>query len=307
MVTTEGALLDVRHEPVAGELHGIRQRRGPVGRALHLARKKPLGAISLAVIVLLVTTAIFAPLFAPHDPTATHARARLQGSSATYLLGTDNLGRDIFSAIVVGARTSLWAGVSATIFGTILGSIIGMVSGYVGGRMDMVIQRCMDALQAMPLIVLLLVIVVALGPSLWNIVWALSIGILPAAGRIIRSATLSVKTEAYIESARVMGCRPVRIAFRHVLPNVTAHIIVIASVTIGGAILAEAALSFLGLGVPPPTPSWGGMLSNAGRQFFEEKPALAIYPGLAITITVLAFNLLGDTLRDVLDPRLRGR
>jgi ABC-type dipeptide/oligopeptide/nickel transport system permease subunit len=278
-----------------------------VRHALFVARKKPLGVISMGVIVLLVVTAIFAPLIATHDPTATHPREKLQGSSAKYLLGTDHLGRDIFSQIVLGARTSLWAGIAATVCGTILGSIIGMLSGYLAGRTDYAIQRVMDALQALPLIVLLLVVVVALGPSLWNIVWALSIGILPAAGRIIRSATFSVKTEGYIESARVVGARPIRIVFRHVLPNVSAHIIVIASVTIGGAILAEAALSFLGLGVPPPTPSWGGMLSSAGRRYFEQKPTLAIYPGLAISVTVLAFNLLGDTLRDVFDPRLRGR
>src|SRR5262249_52761487 len=151
------------------------------------------------------------------------------------------------------------------------------------------------SLQVLPLIVLLLVVVVALGPSLWNIVWALSIGILPAAGRIVRGTTLSVKNEAFVESARIVGARPARIVFRHILPNVMAPIIVIASVTIGGAILAEASLSFLGLGVPPPNPSWGGMLAVSGRRWFERAPTLALFPGLAITITVLAFNLLGDT------------
>ncbi|MHB8577637.1 MAG: ABC transporter permease [Dehalococcoidia bacterium] len=301
-----GVLVDSPRGEPAGAFQVVLPARGRAGGALKLARRNPLGTASAAIILLLIVTAIAAPLIAPHDPTATNPREKLQGTTAAHLLGTDNLGRDIFSQIVLGARTSLWAGVSATICGTILGAIIGMLSGFIGGRTDYLIQRGMDSLQAMPLIVLLLVIVVALGPSLWNIVWALSIGILPAAGRIIRSATLSVKNEGYIESARVIGCRPVRIAFRHVLPNVTAHIIVIASVTIGGAILAEAALSFLGLGVPPPTPSWGGMLSSAGRRYFEEKPSLAIYPGLAISITVLAFNLLGDTLRDVFDPRLRG-
>jgi len=306
-VTIEGALLDTEPGKVAGELDSLRPRRGRAGRLLLVARRKPLGTISLAVIVVLVVTAVFAPLIAPYDPTATHPRQKLQSSSAQFLLGTDNLGRDTFSQIVHGARTSLWAGVSATVFGTILGSLIGMASGYAGGRTDMAIQRFMDALQALPLIVLLLVVVVALGPSLWNIVLALSIGILPAAGRIIRGATLTVKTETYIEAARVVGAQPFRILFRHVLPNVTAYIIVIASVTVGGAILAEAGLSFLGLGVPPPTPSWGGMLTNAGRRFFEEQPGLAIYPGLAIFVSVLSFNLLGDTLRDVFDPRLRGR
>ncbi len=306
-MTTRDALIEVPDERVGGEVRSLSARRGRMGRILRLARKQPVGTISLIVILLMIVMAVFAPLIAPYDPTLTSPREKLQGTSAAHLMGTDNLGRDVFSQIVYGARTSLWAGVSATVFGTILGSLIGMASGYAGGRIDMVIQRCMDALQALPLIVLLLVVVVAVGPSLWNIVWALSIGILPAAGRIIRGNALSVKTETYIEAARVVGCRPFRILYRYVLPNVSAYIIVIASVTIGGAILAEAGLSFLGLGVPPPTPSWGGMLSNSGRRFFETQPSLAMYPGLAITITVLAFNLFGDTLRDVLDPRLRGR
>jgi ABC-type dipeptide/oligopeptide/nickel transport system permease subunit len=306
-MTARSAELDLQRESVESEILSLRRQRGPAARALRLARKKPLGAISLFVIVLMIAAALFAPLIAPYDPTSTDPVHKLLGSSGKHLFGTDNLGRDMFSRIVYGARTSLWAGVSATIFGTILGSLIGMVSGYAGGTLDMAVQRLMDALQALPLIVLLIVVVGALGPSLWNIVWALSIGILPAAGRIIRSSALTVKTESYIEAARVVGAAPLRIVFRHVLPNVTAYIIVIASVTVGGAILAEAGLSFLGLGVPPPTASWGGMLTNAGRRFFERQPSLAIYPGLAIVITVLAFNLLGDTLRDVLDPRLRGR
>lgn len=306
-MTSGDAVLNTPVDAATAELQALQQQRGRAARLLRIARQKPLGTISAVVIVVLVATAVFAPLIAPYDPTLTSPRIKLQGSSAAHLFGTDNLGRDVFSQIVYGARTSLWAGVSATIFGTIFGSLIGMASGYAGGRVDMVIQRFMDALQALPLIVLLLVVVVAVGPSLWNIIWALSIGILPAAGRIIRGNALSVKTETYIEAARVVGARPLRVLFRHVLPNVSAYILVIASVTIGGAILAEAGLSFLGLGVPPPTPSWGGMLTNSGRRFFETQPSLALYPGLAITITVLSFNLLGDTLRDIFDPRLRGR
>lgn len=273
---------------------------------LRFIRRRPLGAVSAALIVLVGLTAVFAPIVAPYDPTETHPRDKLQRPSTQYRLGTDDLGRDVFSRIVYGARTSLFAGVSATIFGTLLGSFIGMLSGYAGGSVDTIIQRIMDSLQVLPAIVLLLVVVVALGPSLWNIVWALSIFTLPGAARIVRSAALSVKTESYVEAARLVGARPLRILVHHILPNVTAPIIVIASVTIGGAILAEASLSFLGLGVPPPTASWGGMLASSGRRYFESAPSLAIFPGLAITLTVLAFNLLGDTLRDVLDPRLRG-
>jgi len=306
-VRSEGAALEAQRAAVADEQNVLHPRRGPAARLLLLARKKPLGTIAGVIILVMVAMAIFAPLIAPFDPTFADPRHKFLGSSANHFFGTDNLGRDVFSQIVYGARTSLWAGITATIFGTIFGSLIGMASGYAGGRIDMVIQRIMDALQALPLIVLLLVVVSAVGPSLWNIIWALSIAILPAAGRIIRGNALVVKNESYIEAARVVGCRPDRILLRHVLPNVSAYILVIASVTIGGAILAEAALSFLGLGVPPPTPTWGGMLSSAGRRFFESHQSLALYPGLAITIAVLSFNLLGDTLRDVLDPRLRGR
>ncbi|MGH2601925.1 MAG: ABC transporter permease [Dehalococcoidia bacterium] len=306
-MTTEGIRTEAAVAPAAIDLRSMQRRRSGLSRALLLARHKPLGAFSALVIGVVLLTAVFAPLIAPYDPTDTHPRDKLQGPSATYRLGTDDLGRDVFSRIVYGARTSLWAGVAATVFGTLIGSFIGMFSGYAGGRTDLVVQRIMDSLQVLPLIVLLLVVVVALGPSLWNIIWALSIGILPAAGRIVRGSTLSVKSEQFVEAARVVGAGPARILLRHVLPNVTAPIIVIASVTIGGAILAEASLSFLGLGVPPPTPSWGGMLASSGRRFFESSPTLAIFPGAAITITVLAFNLLGDTLRDVFDPRLRGR
>jgi peptide/nickel transport system permease protein len=306
-MTTDSMRTDAAIAPAGAELRVMQRRRSALSRALLLARRKPLGAVSAVMILVVVVTAVFAPLIAPFDPTDTHPRDKLQGPSTKYRLGTDDLGRDVFSRIVHGARTSLWAGVTATIFGTLLGSFIGMFSGYAGGRTDMVVQRIMDSLQVLPLIVLLLVVVVALGPSLWNIVWALSIGILPAAGRIVRGATLSVKSEQYVEAARLVGAGPGRILIRHVLPNVTAPIIVVASVTVGGAILAEASLSFLGLGVPPPTPSWGGMLASSGRRFFESTPTLAIFPGAAITLTVLAFNLLGDTLRDVLDPRLRGR
>jgi ABC-type dipeptide/oligopeptide/nickel transport system permease subunit len=299
---------DVALSPGSSELQAVHQRQvSRLGRLLTLIRHKPLGAISAFVICLLVLVAIFANQIAPYDPTATHPRDKLLGPSATYRLGTDDLGRDVFSRIVVGARTSLWAGIAATMFGTLLGSLIGMVSGYAGGALDMLIQRIMDSLQVLPLIVLLLVVVVALGPSLLNIIWALSIGILPAAGRIVRGATLVTKSESYVESARIVGAGPVRILIRHILPNVMAPIIVIASITIGGAILAEASRSFLGLGVPPPNPSWGGMLAASGRRYFERAPSLALFPGLAITITVLAFNLLGDTLRDLFDPRLRNR
>ena len=304
-MTTESARSDAAFAPPAGELQAMRSRRSTLARMLLLARRKPLGAVSLVVIAIVVLTAVFAPLIAPYSPTDTHPRDKLLGPSGTYWLGTDDLGRDVFSRIVHGARTSLWAGVLATIFGTLLGSLIGMLSGYAGGWTDMVIQRIMDSLQVLPLIVLLLVVVSAIGPSLLNIIWALSIAILPAAGRIVRGAALSTKTETYVEAARVVGAWPVRILLRHILPNVMAPIIVIASVTIGGAILAEASLSYLGLGVPLNVPSWGSMLSGSALRYMVRAPWMAIFPGLALTLVVLGINLFGDALRDILDPRLR--
>lgn len=286
----------------------LRRPRSTAGRLLHFARRRPLGAISIVVIALLVVVAVFAPLLAPYDPIQTHPREKLLGPGESgYVLGTDEFGRDVLSRIIYGARPSLTAGILATVFGTLLGAAIGLVSGYVGGAVDMLIQRMMDSVMALPGLILLLAVVNVLGrPSLFNIIWALCIFITPSAARVVRGAVLGVKELQYVEGARALGAFPLRVVTQHVLPNVMAPIIIIASVTVGNAILVEAALSFLGLGVPPPNATWGNMLAAGGRRWFEQQPSLAIIPGLAITITVLAFNLLGDTLRDILDPRLRG-
>lgn len=306
-MTTESARADATF--MAGALErGLSRRRPLAVRALVLARRKPLGALSVLVIATLVVMAVFAPVLAPHDPIQTHPREKLLAPGAEgYVLGTDEFGRDVLSRIIYGARPSLTAGILATVFGTLLGAVIGLVSAYAGGLTDMLVQRVMDSVMALPGLILLLAVVNVLGrPSLINIIWALCIFITPSAARIVRGAVLGVKELQYVEGARALGARPVRVVLQHVLPNVAAPIIIIASVTVGNAILIEAALSFLGLGVPPPNPTWGNMLSAGGRRWFEAQPWLAVIPGLAITITVLAFNLLGDTLRDVLDPRLRG-
>ncbi len=294
--------------PLGMELEGLHRRRSAGARLLRFVRRRPLGAVSVLVIIVLVVTALFAPLLAPYDPIQTHPREKLLSPGASgYILGTDEFGRDVLSRIIYGARPSLTAGILATVFGTLLGAAIGLISAYAGGKTDMVIQRLMDSVMALPGLILLLTVVNVLGrPSLLNIVWALCIFITPSAARVVRGAVLGVKELQYVEGARTLGALPARIVALHILPNVTAPIIIIASVTVGNAILTEAALSFLGLGVPPPNPTWGNMLASGGRRWFEQQPSLAIIPGLAITITVLAFNLLGDTLRDVLDPRLRG-
>jgi peptide/nickel transport system permease protein len=286
----------------------LSRRPSPAARLLRFARRKPLGAISLVVIAALVIMAVFAPMLAPYDPIQSHPRSKLLSPGEEgYVLGTDEFGRDVLSRIIYGARPSLTAGVLATLLGTFVGSAIGLVSGSAGGKTDMVIQRVMDSIMAIPGLILLLAVVNILGtPGLYTIVGALCIYIAPTAARIVRGATLGVKELQFVEGARAVGAISPWVVVRHILPNVLAPIIIISSVTVGNSILVEAALSFLGLGIPPPNPTWGNMLAAGGRRYFEEQPWLALIPGLAITITVLAFNLLGDTLRDILDPRLRG-
>jgi ABC-type dipeptide/oligopeptide/nickel transport system permease subunit len=270
-----------------------------------IARQQPLGTVSALIILILIVMAAFPELVATHDPLEAFAGDELFPPSTYYWLGTDNIGRDMFSRIVWGARTSLWVGILSVGLGTSVGTLFGMVSGYFEGRIDMVLQRIMDSFMAFPPLILALAMIAVLGQSTTNLMFAISVGIAPWASRIIRGSTLSVKHEAYVEAARAAGASHGRILWRHILPNIAAPIIVIVSITLGYAILVEAALSFIGLGAPPPAPSWGRMLSGDGRRFMEHAPWLAIAPGLAISISVLAFNLLGDALRDVLDPSLK--
>jgi peptide/nickel transport system permease protein len=222
------------------------------------------------------------------------------------LLGTDNLGRDIYSRLVHGARVSLIVGVASTLLGSVLGGVIGLLSGYAGGRVDLMTQRVLDILQGLPLLVLALVMSAALGPSLTNVAIAISVPIVPRAARVIRSSVLAIREMQYVEAARAVGLRHLRIAFRHVLPNTMGPFIVLCTAQLGSAILVEAALSFLGLGVPEPYPSWGRMLSLSAAEFAQKAPHLVLFPGFAISLAVFGTNLLGDALRDTLDPRLRG-
>ncbi len=274
--------------------------------ALTFARKKPLGAICAVVLIIFALTAVFANQVDRYSPTVQQSGQSLKSPSAEHWLGTDHLGRDIWSRIVHGARISVTVGFAAVLIGKLGGVTLGLISGYRGGRLDLFIQRVVDAWLAFPSIVLLLAIVTMLGPSLFNVILAIGVGSMPGTTRLVRSTVLSAKENDYVTAARALGAQEGRILFRHILPNVMAPIIVSASVTLGAAILAESSLSFLGLGVPPPAPSWGGMLSREGREYMIINPLLAVWPGLAITLVVMAFNLLGDALRDVWDPRLRG-
>jgi peptide/nickel transport system permease protein len=287
------------------EATGLIQRPSRRRKALRLMRTQPLGAASLVVIVALVLTAVFAPAIAPYDPTSTEFRS-LQSPNGTNLFGTDDKGRDVFSRVIYGSRTSLKVGIIATAIGVIGGALVGLISGYFGGWADTIIQRLVDAMMAFPTLILALIMIAVLGTSIVNLMIVVGIAIIPGVGRIIRGVVLSEKQNQYVEATRAVGAGSARVVFRHILPNIMAPLIVIATSLLAGAILIEAGLSFLGLGTPPPTPSWGADLSGQARRFFIHAPWMAIFPGLAISLVVLAFNLLGDALRDVLDPRLRG-
>jgi peptide/nickel transport system permease protein len=287
-----------------------RKRARPGWRTL--MRRKPLGAISAVILCGLIATAVLAPLIAPYDPYRFNLNERglpirLHPPNATFLFGTDTHGRDVLSRIIYGARVSLMVGFLSVAIGTLAGTLIGLVSGYWEGSIDQGLQRLVDTLMAFPGIVLALAVLSVFGQSLPNIILVIGLVIAPGASRVVRGTVLSVKHNTYIDAARAAGASSRRILLWHILPNVFAPILIIASVWLGNAIVIEAALSFLGLGTPPPTPTWGGMLSGEGRRSLETAPYLAIFPGLAISIVVLAFNMFGDAVRDLLDPRLRTR
>ena len=278
-----------------------------VSKVILFFRKKPLGALGGVALLLVILTAIFADQIAPYNPIQENYPVRLTPPTADYPFGTDAYGRDMFSRVVHGARVSLYVGTFAVVIGTVFGVAVGIATAYFGGYLDLVFQRFMDALMGFPGLVLALALVVALGASLNNVVLAIAIGFIPRMGRLARSSALSIKAEDYILAAHSVGLKPLRIMVLHVLPNSFAPIMVLASGYLGAAIITEASLSFLGLGVPPPHPSWGRMLQFAAKRWLEAAPWLSIFPGLALTVTVFGFNLFGDALRDVLDPRLRGR
>jgi len=274
-------------------------------RTLFFARRYPLGAVGAVIVLVFVLTAVFAPFIAPMDPTTTDAKASLARPGGVFWLGADFMGRDMFSRIVFGARISLTVGLGATLAGGILGVSIGLMSGYLGGTVDLITQRLMDIMQSLPLLVMALVMAAALGPSLENTIIAIAIPLVPTVARVVRSSTLSLREQPFVEAARAVGMGEVRIAVRHVLPNTLAPLIVLGTAQLGSAILVEAALSFLGLGIPEPYPSWGRMLSESAAEYVRTAPWLVIFPGVAISLTVFGTNLLGDALRDILDPRQR--
>lgn len=297
----------LRHPGALASPQAASVRRLSSNAVLSFIRKKPLGAAGAGVLLALLITAIFADFIAPYDPILQDVPYRLRSPDESFWFGTDIYGRDVFSRIVYGARISLYVGMLSVIIGTLAGLLFGISSGYLGGSFDLWVQRIMDALMGFPPIVLALILIVALGPSLNSVTIAIAITYMPRVARLARSSALAIKEEAYVDAARTIGCTTWRIMLRHVTPNSLTPVFVLATGQLGNAIVAEATLSFLGLGVPPPHPSWGGMLQFGARGYLESAPWLTMFPGLALSSVVFAFALFGDALRDVLDPRLKAR
>lgn len=301
----------VRRSPVSESMLGFRSRENLFLRrwllqSWRFSRRKPLGALSLVVLGVLVFTAVFADVIAPYDPLKNTVGPRLEGPTADHLVGTDNFGRDVFSRVVYGARISLYIGLGATLISAVIATILGATSGYLGGVFDYVAQRFVDTAQSIPGLIMLIAIMVVLGPSTQNVIIALSSRFGLAQARIIRGAVIGIRNLTYIEAAKATGASDLRVLARHVLPNVFPVVIVLISTTIGFVIVAEASLSFLGYGVPAPTPSWGAMMSVDGRAYMIIAPWMLIGPTVALSVVVFSMNMFGDALRDEIDPRMRG-
>jgi peptide/nickel transport system permease protein len=294
--------------PADVQVAGRRRRTygGRIGWLRRFIARKPLGAIGGALVLLLLLIAVAAPITAPYPYDVGDSSIRLQGPSLAHPFGTDANGRDMLSRIIWGAQISVTVGFGAVAISTILAVVVGIVSGFYGGWVDLTVQRLVDIWISFPALVLLISMVAVAGPGLWSITAILGILLAPGTSRVIRSAVLGIRHQPYIESAKCIGATNLRVILSYILPNVFAPIIILATVQLGTAILAESTLSFLGYGVPPPYPAWGSMLSGAGRAFMLQSPWLSIWPGLAISLAVFGFNMLGDALRDELDPRLRG-
>ena len=269
------------------------------------ARRRTLGAIGAVVVAVMIVVGVFANFLAPYDPVAVDFGAMLTKPSATHWLGTDAFGRDVLSRLIYGSRTALLVGFGAAVIGATLGAVLGVGSAYFGGRVDLYLQRLMDIFLSFPLIILALALVAILGNSIPNVIMAITIPMIPRAALVIRSSALTIREMPYVDAARAAGFGHVRIILRHMLPNVVAPYLIMLTAFLSQAILLESSLSFLGLGVQEPTPAWGLMLRGAAVDFAEAAPWMALFPGLAISVAVFAFNLFGDSLRDALDPKLR--
>ena len=287
-----------------------KRRRGIFFDVLRrMIREKPLATFGLVIIIILLILGIFANFIAPYGMNEIHLLDRLQPPSTHYLLGTDQLGRDILSRLIYGARISMIIGLSATALSTVLSIFIGCTSAFIGGKLDMVVQRAVDVWMSIPSFLILMTIMSMITNktgSYLPIIWVLGITTGIGGSRFMRSAVIGIKSNLYVSATDAIGCGPVRTMIRHILPNIMAPVIISFTIGVGGAILAESSLSFLGLGVPPNVPSWGSMISLEGQKYLQTAPQLALWPGCALSIVVYGINMFGDGLRDILDPRLRG-
>ncbi|MFY0611379.1 MAG: ABC transporter permease [Hyphomicrobiaceae bacterium] len=278
---------------------------GRYSSLMFFIRSYPLGAVGALIVLIFLLVAIFADFITAFDPTTTNAAASLAAPGGVHALGADFMGRDMWSRIVYGARISLIVGIGSAALGSLIGVIVGLATGYIGGWFDLLMQRIIDIMQALPLLVMALLMAAALGPSLINTVIAISIPLIPQTARVIRANTLALREMPFVEASKAVGMSEWRIAVQHILPNTLAPLIVLGTAKLGSAILTEASLSFLGLGIPEPHPSWGRMLSESAAEYMRTAPWLVIFPGIAISLVVFGTNLLGDALRDILDPRQR--
>ena len=290
----------------SGIAEGPKKRSALVDLGIRLVKEKPLGCFGGVIVLILLFVGIFADVLAPYGYNELHLPDALSFSSGKYILGTDNLGRDLFSRVIYGARISVIVGLTAAGLGTLISTITGVVSGYLGGKFDIIVQRFVDAWMTFPGLVILLTVMSILGAGLWQVIFVLGLVFGIGGSRIIRGAVISVKENVYIQAAVAIGCPTMRILTHHILPNVMAPVIILFSTRMATVILAEASLSFLGFGIPPPVPSWGGMLSGSGREYMLLAPWMVIWPGLALSIAIYGINMFGDALRDLLDPRMRG-
>lgn len=298
--------------PNRGLANGLAEEVGPAKRslarvALGFARRQPLGTFGLAIVLVILFAGLGADWIAPFDPEENDFSSMMQAPSWIHLLGTDQVGRDIFSRLVYGARTALIVGFSAAIVGGLAGLVLGVASAYFGGWFDLVFQRVLDVLMAFPLIILALAVVAVFGTGVFNVIVAITIPLIPRCGRVVRASALAIREIPYVDAARALGFGHARIVLRHMLPNVLAPFLILLSAFVGQAILAEASLSYLGLGVQEPVPAWGLMLQGGAEEYATTAPWIAVFPGLAIVLTVLGISLFGDALRDALDPKLRDR
>jgi peptide/nickel transport system permease protein len=300
MVTTSEVRVEAQFEELA-------DKRPFAKSAQDFMRKQPLGSFGLAIVVIMLVASIFAPIIAPYDPELNSFEHMLTPPGTAFLLGTDQFGRDLLSRIIYGAQTALFVGFTAAFVGATLGLVLGVASAFFGGKFDLIFQRIMDIFMSFPLIILALAVVAIFGTGVQNVILAITIPFVPRCARVVRSSALAIREIPYIDAARANGFSNARIIMRHMVPNVMAPYLIMITAFVGQAILLEASLSYLGLGVQEPTPAWGLMLQGGAEEYAESAPWVAVWPGVAISLAVFGFNLFGDAVRDTLDPKLRSQ